>query len=167
MAGYQRSQFSWQGRGGSYVYSSRDGYRDLSGEFPSGEKGISYRQTYATPYVGLVGLYTLQNWTLESRFKYSQWVKARDFDTHHLRDLTFAGNNGNKGRMQSLALALSYSFTPGVSMKAGVDHQVYSEAKGSTLIKHGASGQSAFFGGEAGSQASRTTLYNLAVAYQF
>lgn len=119
MFGYQRSQFGWQARGGRYNYSSSDGYRDLSGEIPAGMKGITYEQRYDTPYVGLAGRYTLQDWTLESRFKYSQWGKASDFDKHHLRDLTFAGDHGNKGRMQSLAVALSYHVNPQLSVKAG------------------------------------------------
>lgn len=167
MAGYQRSRFDWQSRGGSYTYSSKDGYRDVTGEFPSGVKGITYQQTYDTPYLGLVGLYTLQNWTLEGRFKYSQWVKAREFDTHHMRNLTFKGDNGDKGRMQSLALALSYQLTPQFSVKAGIDHQVYAESKGSMLIKHAPSGQSMRTGHDSSSQSNRTTVSSLAVAYQF
>ncbi|MCQ3033716.1 omptin family outer membrane protease [Pseudomonas syringae] len=167
MAGYQRSQFDWQARGGSYVYSSDDGFRDDVGDFQKGQKGITYRQTYATPFLGLVGLYNHQNWTLEGRFKYSQWVKPRDFDTHHLRDLTFDGNHGNKGRMQSLALALSYNFNPQFSVKAGIDHQVYKEAFGSLLIKDHAEGTSGRTPANSSSQANRTTVSSLVVAYQF
>ncbi|WP_162874460.1 omptin family outer membrane protease [Pseudomonas viridiflava] len=167
MAGYQRTRFDWQARGGSYVYSSDNGDRDVTGDFPSGLKVITYQQTYDTPYLGLVGLYNLQRWSLEGRFKYSQWVKARDFDSHHLRNLTFSGNNGDRGRMQSLALALSYQMTPQFSVKAGLDHQVYSEAKGSALIKHAPSGDSLRTGDKSNSQSNRTTVSSLALAYQF
>ena len=164
---YQHSELGWQSRGGSYTYSSDYGYRDLSGEFERGEKGITYQQTYQTPYVGLVGLYSLGNWTLESRVKHSQWVKARDHDQHHMRSLTFSGNHGNRGRMQSLSLGLSYRINPQFSVKAGVDYQVYAEAKGSTRVKHNAGGQSLNIDGKSGSQASRTVLSNLALSYQF
>lgn len=167
MAGYQRSQFDWQARGGSYVYSSDDGFRDDVGDFQKGQKGITYRQTYATPFLGLVGLYNHQNWTLEGRFKYSQWVKPRDFDTHHLRNLTFDGDHGSRGRMQSLALALSYNFNPQFSVKAGIDHQVYKEAFGSLLIKDHAEGTSGRTPANSSSQSNRTTVSSLAVAYQF
>jgi len=134
---------------------------------PAGAKVISYKQSYATPFLGLVGIYNHQNWTLEGRFKYSQWVKARDFDTHHMRDLTFAGNHGNTGRMQSVALGLTYSFNPQFSVKAGLDHQVYAEAKGSMLLKNKTTGNSQRYGDDASSQANRTTVSTLAVAYQF
>lgn len=167
MAGYQRTRFDWDARGGSYIYSSKRGHRDLTGQFPDGEKGISYQQTYSTPYLGLVGLYTLSNWSLEGRYKYSQWVKARDFDNHHMRDLTFSGDNGNRGRMQGLALALSYHFNPQLSVKAGIDHQVYAQAKGNSLIKHVPSGQSYETGASSNSQSNRTTQTTFALAYQF
>ncbi|OUM74671.1 hypothetical protein AUC60_07995 [Pseudomonas caspiana] len=167
MAGYQRSQFDWQGRGGSYVYSSDGNFRDLTGDIHANLKGITYRQTYGTPFLGLVGFYNHQNWTLEGRFKYSQWVKPRDFDTHHLRDITFDGNNGDKGRMQSLALALSYNFNPQFLVKAGIDHQVYKEAMGSMFIRNHAEGVSGRTSPNSSSQANRTTVSSLAIAYQF
>jgi plasminogen activator len=165
--GYQRSQFEWEARGGNYLYSSDDGYRDISGNIPDSLKGITYRQTYETPYVGLVGIYNYRNWTLESRFKHSQWVKARDYDQHHLRDLTFTGNNGNRGRMQSLALGLSYRFHPQFSVKAGVDYQMYGESSGSTRVKDLESGERTHYSGKSGGQSSRTVLSSLALNYRF
>ncbi len=167
MLGYQRSEFSWQARGGSFTYSSDDGFRDISGKLPAGLKGITYEQTYATPYVGLVGVYNYSDWTLEGRFKYSQWVKAKDHDQHHLRGVTFTGDNGNRGRMQSLALGLSYRINPQFSIKAGVDYQVYAEAKGSTTLKNLSNGEQTYYGGKSGSQASRTVLSSLALNYRF
>jgi plasminogen activator len=167
MLGYQRNELGWQARGGRYVYSSDEGHRDVSGDIPAGMKGITYQQSYETPYVGLVGVYHYRDWTVESRFKYSQWVKARDHDQHHLRDLTFIGNQGNRGRMQSLALAVSYDVNPKLSLKAGIDYQVYAEAKGSVLVKDLERGARRYYGGDAGSQSSRTVVSNLAVAYRF
>lgn len=166
MLGYQRTQLGWQARGGRYVYTEDD-FRDSTGEFPRGEKGVSYQQTYDTPYIGLVGIYNYRAWTLEGRFKYSQWVKARSFDTHHMRNLTVAGNNGNTGQMQSLALGASYHVSPHLSVKAGVDYQVYAEAKGSTRYTDLSSGESDYFGGKSGSQASRMVLSTLALDYRF
>lgn len=167
MLGYQRSEFGWQSRGGRFTYSSDDGFRDISGEFPAGGKVITYEQTYDTPHVGLVGLYSYGDWTVEGRFKHSQWVKARHYDQHHLRDVTFTGNNGNRGRMQSLALGLSYRINPQFSVKAGVDYQVHAEAKGSTGVKDSKGGETYPFGGKSGSQASRTVLSSLAMNYRF
>jgi outer membrane protease len=166
LAGYQHTRFDWQSRGGSYIYS-RGGYRDQHGDFPAGAKAISYQQTYTTPYLGLVGLYSVRNWSLDTRFKYSQWVKARDFDTHHMRATTFAGSNGDNGRMYSVAAALSYSFSPQLSVKAGLEHQVYAESRGYTKIHRVDKGHRSRTEPNSSSQSSRTTVSSLALAYRF
>jgi outer membrane protease len=166
LAGYQHTRFDWQSRGGSYIYS-KYGYRDDRGNFPAGEKAISYQQTYTTPYLGLTGLYSVRDWRLETRFKYSQWVKARDFDTHHMRATTFAGNNGDKGRMYSISAALSYSFNPQLSVKAGLEHQVYAESRGYTKIHKLNEGERSRTEPNSSAQSSRTTVSSLALAYQF
>ena len=165
--GYQRSLYGWDSRGGRYTYSSDAGYRDMSGKFPDAEKGIGYEQTYDTPYVGLVGLLHFRDWSLEGRFKHSQWVRARDVDQHYLRDTTFTRHDGNSGRMQSFALALSYRFNPQLSMKAGVDHQVYAESRGSMAVEDRAEGQTDHYSGKVAGQSARTTLSTLAVSYAF
>lgn len=69
--------------------------------------------------------------------------------------------------MQSLALALSYNFNPQFSVKAGIDHQVYKEALGSAFIKDYTEGESGRTPANSSSQANRTTVSSLAVAYQF
>jgi plasminogen activator len=117
--------------------------------------------------VGLVGLYQFRNWTLEGKFKYSRCVRARDHDQHHLSGVNYDGDCGNTGRMQSLAVALSYRASPQLSLRAGVDHQMYVEAKGSTLIKDTQSGDRFRIAGDAGSQSARTTMSTLALAYAF
>lgn len=167
MLGYQRSELGWRSRGGRFNYSSDDGFRDLVGQFPAGLKTITYEQTYQTPYVGLVALYTWRDWTLEGRFKHSQWVKASDYDQHHLRNLTFAGNNGNSGRMQSLAVGLGWQINPAFSIEADVDYQVYAEAKGSMRVNDLSSGETSYYSGDVGSQSSRTVVSSLAVNYRF
>lgn len=40
MLGYQRNQFGWSAKGGRYTYSSDEGFRDESGEFPAGRKAF-------------------------------------------------------------------------------------------------------------------------------
>lgn len=167
MLGYQRSEFGWEAKGGRFIYSSEDGFRDEIGEVPAKLKGISYEQTFDTPYIGLVGLYTHDNWELEGRFKYSQWVKARQYDQHHLRDLTFTGQNDNRGKMQSLALGVSYRIQPQLTIKAAVDYQMFAETKGNTLINDLDEGKRYRAGDKSSSQANRTVLSTLALNYRF
>jgi plasminogen activator len=68
-----------------------------------------------------VGLYHFRNWTLEGKFNYSQWVRARDHDRYHVTGVTYDGDYGDYGdggRMQSLAVALSYRVSPQLSLRA-------------------------------------------------
>jgi len=69
--------------------------------------------------------------------------------------------------MQSLAMGLSYQINPRFSVKADVDYQMYTEAKGSTRTKHLDTGKTDYYGGNAGSQTARTVLSSLAVNYHF
>jgi plasminogen activator len=114
-----------------------------------------------------VGVYGVRDWSLETRFKYSQWVKARDSDTHHARAITFAGSNGDKGRMYSLAAAPSYSFYPQLSVKAGLEHQVYAESRGYANIHVVDEGYRLRTEPNSSSQSNRTTVSSLALAYRF
>ncbi len=50
MAGYQESRYSFTARGGSYIYSSEEGFRDDIGSFPNGERAIGYKQRFKMPY---------------------------------------------------------------------------------------------------------------------
>lgn len=96
LAGYQHTRFDWQSRGGSYIYSSRYGYRDERGDFPAGEKA-----------------------------------------------------------------------NPQLSIKAGLELQVYAEAKGYANIHEVDKGRRSRTEHGSSSQSSRTTMSSLALAYQF
>ena len=49
--GYKNDRFKWRDYGGSFVYSD-GGFRNYVGNF-NGERGITYEQTFETPYIGL------------------------------------------------------------------------------------------------------------------
>ncbi len=83
MAGYQESRYSFTARGGSYIYSSEEGFRDDIGSFPNGERAIGYKQRFKMPYIGLTGSYRYEDFELGGTFKYSGWVEAFDNDEHY------------------------------------------------------------------------------------
>ncbi|EGJ4775908.1 omptin family outer membrane protease OmpT [Escherichia coli] len=83
MAGYQESRYSFTARGGSYIYSSEEGFRDDIGSFPNGERAIGYKQRFKMPYIGLTGSYRYEDFELGGTFKYSGWVEASDNDEHY------------------------------------------------------------------------------------
>lgn len=83
MAGYQESRYSFTARGGSYIYSSEEGFRDDIGSFPNGERAIGYKQRFKMPYIGLTGSYRYEDFELGGTFKYSGWVESSDNDEHY------------------------------------------------------------------------------------
>ncbi|NCA72927.1 MAG: omptin family outer membrane protease, partial [Sphingobacteriia bacterium] len=50
--GYRIDDWEWDARGGTYTYSI-SGFRDTTGAFPNGEKGITYTYKYSSFYVSL------------------------------------------------------------------------------------------------------------------
>lgn len=163
LLGYQRNEYQWQARGGSFVYSDT-GFRDLQGSFEPGEKGITYRQTFRAPLAGLVARYQWQAWSLEARWKYSRWINADDYDIHHLRDTTFAGS-GDEARLHAGSLALSYALTPQMALRGSVDYQEYREGRGPVSIN--APDGSFTDRGEAGGMSNRTVHYAAGLSYRF
>lgn len=139
IAGYRRDRLDWAAAGGSFIYSSGFGYRDDRGQFPPGELGISYRQDFSTPYLGIGGTLTSGNLTLRGRIEGSYWVQAEDRDIHHLRGLVFR-EEFEDGRMVQATVELGYRVTETVTLKAGWQHLSYDEMRGPTEITSQATG---------------------------
>ena len=77
----------FQAYDGTYIYSSDGNYRDLSGTFSG--LGITYSQSYITPYIGSTIYVSDGMFMLSTSYKYSQIGYAGDIDIHHFRDLRF------------------------------------------------------------------------------
>lgn len=164
LAGYQKSHFKWEAKGGSYIYSSESGFRDEQGNFPDGELGITYQQTFKAPFIGITAGYQWQSWSLDASIKGSRWVTANDFDTHHQRDTTFAGT-GNDSRLFAATLGLGYALNAQLSVQGQLDYQEYSEGKGKVRINE--AGQTSVEQGDAGGMANRTSQASLGLSYSF
>ena len=164
LAGYQRTHYKWEAKGGSYTYSSDWGFRDMTGTFPDGEVGITYQQTYKAPYLGLTGRYQWQDWQLDATLKGSDWVDAEDYDIHHLRSTTFAGT-GEGSRLRAASLGLAYRFSEQLSLRGQVEYQEFTEGKGKVKIDDGASRE--VIEGDAGGMSNRTVQASLGMHYRF
>lgn len=113
MAGYQESRYSFTARGGSYIYSSDEGFRDLTGKFQDGERAIGYKQRFKIPYIGLTGSYRYKDFELGSTFKYSGWVRSYDNDEHYdpSKRITYRDKVKNQN-YYSVAVNAGYYITP-------------------------------------------------------
>jgi outer membrane protease len=86
--GVKYTDVKWTAWGGSYVYSS-SGFRDLKGDFADNEKGISYRQQWPVPFLGIDLSHSTGPWTFAGSFQGGVAVNGKGTDDHWMRDLRF------------------------------------------------------------------------------
>lgn len=129
--GYKKESWAWEGRGGTYIYSSSGILRDLTGTFTDGELVISYEQHFAMPYLGLKFETTLSDWKVNLQYNYSNQVKVSATDFHHLRNLIFE-DNFETGEMNSFKAAIEYKFSKNFGVYYRYDVQVFAEVRGNT-----------------------------------
>ncbi|HFZ8350758.1 TPA: omptin family outer membrane protease [Salmonella enterica subsp. enterica serovar Java] len=107
MAGWQQTDYRWDGHGGNYSY---DNGTDV-GKFDDDQKVINYKQQFKMPYIGLTGGTRFRNVEMNTTFKYSHWVRASDTDEHYLRDLTIRDTNRDSD-FYSVSADIGYYITP-------------------------------------------------------
>jgi len=90
-AGIKYTDVKWTAWGGSYVYSDT-GFRKDKGDFPDGEKGISYRQQWPVPFLGIDISHSEGPWTFSGAFQGGVAVNGKGTDDHWMRDLRFIDN---------------------------------------------------------------------------
>ncbi len=170
-AGYRFSDFKWESRGGSYIYSSVNeagteltGFRNLSGDFKDGEPAISYRQTYNLPYLGLGAVGRLGNFRLAAKLIGSLFVFGKAVDNHHMRDMvTYAWFNW--GQMFSSDLSAQYSITQHSALKAAFSYSAYGKLRGDTEY-HFADGSVITYENAEGAD-FETVMFSLSYVYDF
>lgn len=111
MTGYQESRYSFIAKGGTYIDSENDGFRNDIGAFANGKSVIGYKQRFKMPYIGLTGSYRYDNFEFGGTFKYSGWVRASDNDEHYLKSTTFRYKANNQN-YYSVAANAGYYVTP-------------------------------------------------------
>jgi len=137
LVGYKEDRWSWESRGGTYIYStnSTTGYRSSIGSFTSGQKVISYSQHMSTPYIGLRFESKLNKWKFNFQYEYSDWVKIKAVDDHYLRDLLFE-DTFSESSMNAYKLGVSYQISKKFNLHLNYAVQKYDEARGNTVYKN-------------------------------
>jgi omptin len=105
--GFKYTDVKWTAYGGSYVYSDT-GFRADRGNFPDGEKGISYKQQWPVPYLGVNASHTSGAWTFASALQGGIAVDGKGTDDHWMRDLRFIDH---------------FDTTPAVMVSASVEYE--------------------------------------------
>lgn len=86
--GVKYTDVKWTAWGGSFVYTSSD-FRDTKGDFPDKDKGISFRQQWPVPFLGIDLTHSEGAWTFSGAFQGGVAVNGKGTDDHWMRDLRF------------------------------------------------------------------------------
>jgi omptin len=111
-AGFRYTDVQWSAWGGSYIYSE-NGFRDSRGHFDPDEKGITYRQVWPVPYLGLNLNHHEGAWSFAAGLKAGVSVDAYDIDDHWVRSLRFIDD---------------FDMVPAVSLTSSVDYALTDHA---------------------------------------
>jgi outer membrane protease len=109
-AGFKYTDVQWSAWGGSYVYSFSD-FRDSRGKFPDNQKGITYRQQWPVPFLGLDLARSEGPWTFLGSFQGGVAIDGTGTDNHWLRNLLFVDHVDMTPAVMATA-SVEYEFRP-------------------------------------------------------
>ncbi|BBO66886.1 outer membrane protease [Desulfosarcina alkanivorans] len=136
IVGYRYDNWKWTDYGdGVFIYSV-NGFRDTVGYLPGDEPGISYEQTYQTPYLGIGISGHFNRLTLQARLTGSTLVKNEAVDHHYHRDMVFYDSFEN-GDMIALDISGACQLTDHWGIRLGYAYQRYCETTGDTRVVYG------------------------------
>lgn len=167
LAGYRFKKLRWEGRNGSFVYSSFDpadkpGYvyiRDLHGRFQG--LGIRYAQWWQTPYLGISGKFDIKRVTITTELVGSAWATGRANDTHLFRDYQ-SSVHGPRTKMVGVSIRADYPIYQNWNVFAKFDYEAYDVVKGTTRgVEKGE-----YITSDAG-LANRSKVLDIGVEYRF
>lgn len=87
--GFKYTDVQWTAYGGTYTYSSTNGFRDQSGSIPKGQAGVTYRQQIPELFVGIDGDEQYGDIRVGGLLRGGITVMSRATDDHWLRNLRF------------------------------------------------------------------------------
>ena len=128
LGGYRALHFKWKGYDGPFIYSTYDFRDDMGMSAP--DLGLTYRQDWRIPYVGLRAQYDGGRWSLTAEATGSLFGRASDIDDHISRAIVFNADFRNV-RMVGASLAAEYRLADNFSLMVKADYQRLGEARGS------------------------------------
>ncbi len=151
LAGYKDTYYKWAAIGGTANYAV----------LPPG-LGISYEQSWSTPYIGIAFSSTHDAWTLSGRIIGSTWAKGDDKDNHHLRALQFTEKYSGTNMIAG-DIGVAYRVNRFVSVTADYRYERWCTAKGPTTITDTITGGTTFVPGDAAGANAETHALSLGI----
>ncbi len=132
IAGFKHDHWSWSDRGGYFIYSSENGFRDHIGEFEN-KKGISYEQWLYVPYLGIKSDFKLGKFLFNIDFLHSNYASGKSKDNHLLRNIRFEDTFNNMNFFYFSGKAL-WLINKNISAFIQYENQEYKRAKGDMRV---------------------------------
>jgi len=161
---------SFKAYGGSYVYSSNNGFRDKTGTFDN-SLGISYEETFVSLYLKGTAFKIIDKYYFNASFLYSPATFIKNKDTHH--DRGFINNNTfSISSMYEYGLIIKYFIKKNISIGIDYKYRTYLESKGRTnrtyykTTNEGNAGDSYSYTG-ASIKSTSTSYTNFTIVFKF
>jgi outer membrane protease len=136
LTGFRYIDISWTARGGSYVYSTDPSFglfRDDEGDFPKGEKGISYRQKIPGFYSGPDWKWNAGKLAVTTSAIVGVTVGATDRDRHWNRNVLF-DESFDPQIFFGIQAGMSYALTSTLRLFADARYDHYELMKGTMRV---------------------------------
>lgn len=165
LGGVRHNNIKWTARGGDYTYSTH-AHRDTVGTFPEGQDGISYEQSFTSPYVGVEANVDTGRFSAHAGALIGMPVFSGAEDDHWMRALNFDDDTGGHYFL-GLEAEAAFDVTESFGLTAGLRHERYSEGKGPSRGTDTFSGLSSFFGDDSAGASHEQTNITLGARYNF
>ncbi len=137
--GFKYTDVKWTAYGGEFVYSV-GGFRDTTGNFPAGEKGITFEQRLPGVFIGTEASTKIGAWTLTGMARGGITINPSDTDHHWMRDLRFEDEYSTIPFV-SLDARVDYALSEGASIFLAGNFEKFFREKGDTTIYQDSTGQ--------------------------
>jgi len=127
-AGVKYTDVKWTAYGGSYTYSNQ-GYRDASGTFSDGERGITFQQRYPGAFVGADFGARQGRWGFSGQLRGGAALRPSDTDHHWMRNLRFE-DSYDAIPFATASARLDYAMTGTLDLFLTGTYEHYFETKG-------------------------------------
>lgn len=138
-AGLKYTNVKWTAYGGSYVYS-RNGFRQDTGDFGAGVRGISYEQRFPGLFVGAETTVKSGRLSFTGLLRGGVSVNASDTDHHWMRSLRFE-ETFSAVPFVSLGAKVDYAMTETIGLFVSAAYDAYFRTKGDTTMHDIATGE--------------------------
>jgi outer membrane protease len=167
IVGYVRDNWRWESHGGPYIYPGPEGeFRGDVGTDPIDELGITYEQTFDTPYLG-IGLGAKFNpVSINAKLIGSSLVSCETFD-HHVDKKTRYYDDFSGGTMIGLTAEVVYDLTSFLSLGAAVNYTNYDTITGDSVMHDDEEGGEPESIPDAAGTSLERTLFTLSMNYRF